>query len=351
MAASGSGAPEDEVGVDAFLHGLDHIMEPSVSERPLLDDDIFSPVEKRSPPLRLPPLPSIPYRAGTQGEADAAETPLVSRRRGLSGGRQWRIMGNGEGDEPGSGEKRSGNRRVSKDGNDDVEADNCIDLDTLADICLDSKVESPKSDPASVSSVDSNSPLSRPTEEILTNNKSANSASYAMPLGRLRSNRGSEGTKRFYRKTPVKAASLGNDASIRRGEGRSGGRGEGERRGRDDGNERDGEKTKLEVMSDMHRLQTKESVDLLESEGEKTGQQLLINEIRDIMKQELDVIRSDFRSDIHNIHAEIVIMASQHSQEMKNMISDRDAMVCTLKKEVNRLRADNLRLRQKYGLH
>ena len=67
-------------------------------------------------------------------------------------------------------------------------------------------------------------------------------------------------------------------------------------------------------------------------------------------REELDVVRTDLRNDILNIHAELVMMANHQSNELKALIVERDQTIHRLRSEVKKLRSDNQRLRMKYGL-
>lgn len=76
----------------------------------------------------------------------------------------------------------------------------------------------------------------------------------------------------------------------------------------------------------------------------------LIHQFRSMLRQEMDVIRTDLHNDILGIHSEIVLLATTQSRELKNVVKERDATVSRLENEVRRLKADNLRLRKKYEL-
>lgn len=72
--------------------------------------------------------------------------------------------------------------------------------------------------------------------------------------------------------------------------------------------------------------------------------------LRETLKEEMDDKLTDLRNDILNIHSEMVVMASHHSGELKQVVLERDECLSRLKEENERLRADNVRLRRKYGL-
>lgn len=73
-------------------------------------------------------------------------------------------------------------------------------------------------------------------------------------------------------------------------------------------------------------------------------------QIRDIVRQEVDVVRTDLRHDILNIHSELVTLSTRQSQEMVTVLKERDHIIARLEEEVKRLQADNTRLRRKYGI-
>ncbi|KAI0565184.1 WD40/YVTN repeat-like containing protein [Gracilaria domingensis] len=84
------------------------------------------------------------------------------------------------------------------------------------------------------------------------------------------------------------------------------------------------------------------------TEGEEENESM--NMFRSILRQEMDVIRTDLHHDIVSIHSELVLLASSQSRELKQVLKERDETVMRLEKEVRRLKADNVRLRRKYGL-
>ncbi|CAN8068929.1 unnamed protein product [Agarophyton chilense] len=71
---------------------------------------------------------------------------------------------------------------------------------------------------------------------------------------------------------------------------------------------------------------------------------------RGILRQEMDVVRTDLHNDIVSIHSELVLLALTQSRELKEVVKERDETVVRLENEVRRLKADNLRLRRRYGL-
>lgn len=76
----------------------------------------------------------------------------------------------------------------------------------------------------------------------------------------------------------------------------------------------------------------------------------LSTSLKESLKQELDDRLQDLRNDILNIHSEMVVMTSQHSSELRQVVLERDETVSRLTKENESLRADHDRLRRKYGL-
>lgn len=72
--------------------------------------------------------------------------------------------------------------------------------------------------------------------------------------------------------------------------------------------------------------------------------------LRETVRAELDERLLDLRDDILNIHSEMVVMTSRHSEELRSVVVDRDETIKRLNDENKRLRADNERLRRKYGL-
>lgn len=76
----------------------------------------------------------------------------------------------------------------------------------------------------------------------------------------------------------------------------------------------------------------------------------LVTTIRETLKAEIEENLTDLRNDILNIHSEIVVMTSQHSEELRKVIVDRDEGIARLQEENEKLRAENENLRQKYGL-
>ena len=83
---------------------------------------------------------------------------------------------------------------------------------------------------------------------------------------------------------------------------------------------------------------------------DKATLQKLVSTIRETVKAEIDENLTDLRNDILNIHSEMVVMASQHSEELRRAVVDRDEGLASLQEENNKLRAENERLQQKYGL-
>lgn len=83
---------------------------------------------------------------------------------------------------------------------------------------------------------------------------------------------------------------------------------------------------------------------------DKESLQQLISTIRETVKAEIDENLTDLRNDIVNIHSEMVVMASQHSEELRRVVMDRDEGLARLQDENEKLRAENERLQQKYGL-
>lgn len=73
-------------------------------------------------------------------------------------------------------------------------------------------------------------------------------------------------------------------------------------------------------------------------------------QLRQVITQELDVVKAELRSDILNIHSEMVVISARQSQELKAAFVERDRRVKQLETEVRRLQGDNERLRRKYGL-
>lgn len=71
---------------------------------------------------------------------------------------------------------------------------------------------------------------------------------------------------------------------------------------------------------------------------------------RDSVKAEMDYQMTDLRNDILNIHSEVVVMSSRLSEEMKQVVVERDTTVNRLNEELVKLRTDNERLRRNYGL-
>eukprot|EP00178_Gracilaria_changii_P005232 TRINITY_DN1855_c0_g1_i1.p1 TRINITY_DN1855_c0_g1~~TRINITY_DN1855_c0_g1_i1.p1 ORF type:complete len:566 (-),score=86.16 TRINITY_DN1855_c0_g1_i1:641-2338(-) len=86
------------------------------------------------------------------------------------------------------------------------------------------------------------------------------------------------------------------------------------------------------------------------SVAEGSGENEAMNMFRSVLRQEMDVIRSDLHNDIVSIHSELVLLASAQSKELKEVLKERDETVVRLEREVLRLKADNMRLRKKYGL-
>lgn len=76
----------------------------------------------------------------------------------------------------------------------------------------------------------------------------------------------------------------------------------------------------------------------------------LVTTIRETLKAEIEENLTDLRNDILNIHSEIVVMTSQHSEELRKVIVDRDEGIARLQEENEKLRAENDNLKQKYGL-
>lgn len=76
----------------------------------------------------------------------------------------------------------------------------------------------------------------------------------------------------------------------------------------------------------------------------------LVTTIRETVKAEIEENLTDLRNDILNIHSEIVVMTSQHSEELRKVIVDRDEGIARLQEENEKLRTENDNLKQKYGL-
>lgn len=76
----------------------------------------------------------------------------------------------------------------------------------------------------------------------------------------------------------------------------------------------------------------------------------LAESVREVVRQELDVVKTDLRSDILNIHSELILLTARQSEELRTVVKERDQTILQLGKDVERLISDNTRLRQKYGL-
>lgn len=80
----------------------------------------------------------------------------------------------------------------------------------------------------------------------------------------------------------------------------------------------------------------------------RVGSESVMHQFRSMLRQEMDVMRTDLHNDIVGIHSEIVLLATTQSRELKSIVKERDATVSRLESEVRRLQAENLRLRTKY---
>lgn len=82
------------------------------------------------------------------------------------------------------------------------------------------------------------------------------------------------------------------------------------------------------------------------------GQETQLAEIARVVKQtmvaEMDAMREDLRSDILNIHTELVLSSSNQVREIQKMFIERDRVIAELRKEVAELQKTNLRLQEMY---
>ncbi len=77
-----------------------------------------------------------------------------------------------------------------------------------------------------------------------------------------------------------------------------------------------------------------------------------LSEISKTVKQtivaEIDAVREDLRSDILNIHTELVLSSSRQLREVERMFIERDKVIEELRKEIAELRKANIRLQEMY---
>jgi WD domain, G-beta repeat len=67
--------------------------------------------------------------------------------------------------------------------------------------------------------------------------------------------------------------------------------------------------------------------------------------IRKAVAEEVDVLRADLRSDVLNLHRELVNSSTQLEEAMRQKLTGRDSRVAELELEIKRLRAENKKLR------
>lgn len=83
---------------------------------------------------------------------------------------------------------------------------------------------------------------------------------------------------------------------------------------------------------------------------QESSQSGLADEVKEVLRQELEALRIDLRSDILNIHTDMITNSARQSEELIAVVKERDALVNKLEEEITRLRSDNVRLRKKLGL-
>lgn len=344
-----------------FLESIDEMLSgrgADVSDAALLDADVFSPVSKRTPPARklaspsdvsnmLPASSEIAQRSISVQDFGSPNTFQYENLTGLSEFPKQRPV---QSDTPISRPPTDHLPSYAKHSDalpesDALSEDTGFRLENQADEILsvggleesaelqdlqrrmDSPFNaSPRAEEFSARGkrVDRPSPL---TGKSVENSSAPGSDTVVSPVGSLTSR------QRQAQRSPVSNTKL--EAGSTRSRPQSG---------------------KYDMRGEENSLGT--GINASESSGMNTGSlrlddlamAQLTSLFRESVKAELDDRLTDLRNDILNIHSEMVVMGSNHSAELQRVVVDRDNTVNRLHDEIFKLRADNDRLRRKYGL-
>lgn len=69
------------------------------------------------------------------------------------------------------------------------------------------------------------------------------------------------------------------------------------------------------------------------------------SDVRQMIEEQIDILRADLRSDILNLHRELVLCFERQEEEFQKLILTRDSRVTELERKVSSLRSENQRLR------
>eukprot|EP00172_Hildenbrandia_rubra_P001311 Plantae.Rhodophyta-Hildenbrandia_rubra.ctg18557.p1 GENE.Plantae.Rhodophyta-Hildenbrandia_rubra.ctg18557~~Plantae.Rhodophyta-Hildenbrandia_rubra.ctg18557.p1 ORF type:complete len:396 (+),score=82.07 Plantae.Rhodophyta-Hildenbrandia_rubra.ctg18557:616-1803(+) len=76
------------------------------------------------------------------------------------------------------------------------------------------------------------------------------------------------------------------------------------------------------------------------------GQDLQETVLRRIIAEEIDALREDLRSDVINLHTEVVMSFARQTEDMRKAMENRDVAFHALKEELRIVKAENRRLRR-----
>ena len=68
--------------------------------------------------------------------------------------------------------------------------------------------------------------------------------------------------------------------------------------------------------------------------------------IRGVIEEEIDVLREDLRSDIINLHTEVIMSFARQAEDLKRSMDLRDVELHALREELTAVKAENRRLRR-----
>lgn len=71
----------------------------------------------------------------------------------------------------------------------------------------------------------------------------------------------------------------------------------------------------------------------------------LVDLVRTTIVGEIDAVRQDLRSDVLNIHTQLILSSTRQTQEIEGMLIERDHVIEELRKKVEEVCRENARLR------
>jgi len=71
----------------------------------------------------------------------------------------------------------------------------------------------------------------------------------------------------------------------------------------------------------------------------------LVDLVRTTIVGEIDAVRQDLRSDVLNIHTQLILSSARQTQEIEEMFIERDNIIEELRKKVEEVCKENARLR------